>query len=369
MHVDTIVCDILQRKGRRMPHVTRQQRNNDDRIVAFSRRLGSPGGEEARIEAAGGALEPQDLWSLEDIRANAKDASIVVLGAVEPFDREALEHLPHCSAIVRRGVGYDNIDIAAATDLGILVANVPGASVEEVSDHALALLLALERRVPRLNEAVRAGVWGRDPKSINSVRSGARRLSELCLGVVGYGRIGRALVRKASPLYGRIIVADPALSTPPTDPRQLELAAVDELLRVADHISLHAPLTAGTRHLLNATTLGRLRPGAVVVNTARGGLIDEEALLARSSAGDGVSFGLDVTEQEPLPADDPLLTAANVVLTGHSAASSTTASAHLRSRTVDAVVDLLEGRAPESIVNPEVLASPHLRTGRIAESS
>jgi D-3-phosphoglycerate dehydrogenase / 2-oxoglutarate reductase len=329
-------------------------------VVVLSERLGGIGSEERRIEAAGAELRAAPLWNYDEIRANAADARIVLLGAVEPFDARALESLPRLDVVVRRGVGHDNVDDAAATRLGILVANVPDASVEEVSDHALALLLAVERRIVPLDRAVHDGVWQRDPRGIAAVRTGIRRLSELTLGVVGFGRIGRALAIKAAALYARTIVADPVLDAGAAEAAGVTLLPLDELLAEADHISIHAPLGPATHHLINADRLSQLRRSAVVVNTSRGGLVDESALIAAVRDG-GIRTALDVTEQEPIPAGDPLLTVDGVILTAHSAASSETAGAELGRRSVDAVVDILEGRLPASIVNPEVLTAEGCR--------
>jgi D-3-phosphoglycerate dehydrogenase len=333
-------------------------------VVLLSQRLGGITDEERRVEAAGAELRGVPLWNHDEIRANGTDATIVILGAVEPFDAEALAALPRCQAVVRRGVGHDNVDVDAATALGIVVANVPDASVEEVSDHALALLVALERRIVPVDAAVHAGVWQRDPSGIAKVRSGIRRLSELTLGIVGFGRIGRALARKAGPSYAGVLAADPMVTADTAAESGAMLVPLDELLATADHISLHAPLLPSTRHLINDSALATLRPGVVLVNTSRGGLVDEAAVV-RAMTGDGAAriggIALDVTEHEPLPPDDPLLTVPGLVLTAHSAASSTTASSELARRSVDAVVDLLHGNPPTSVVNPEVLDSPALR--------
>jgi len=334
-------------------------------IVVVSQRLGAIGTTERRIESAGAILRSEPLWTLEEIRSAAGDASIVLLGAVEPFDAAALESLPNCVAVVRRGVGVDNVDVEAATRLGIVVANVPDASVEEVSDHAIALLLAIERRIVQLDRSVHAGVWQRDPSGIAAVRSGIRRISELTLGIVGFGRIGRALARKALPLYARILVADPFISEGAARDSGGRLTSVAELLAQADHISLHAPLLPGTRHLLNAEVLRTLRRGAIIVNTSRGGLINEADLVAALDAHE-LRAGLDVTETEPVPHGNPLLDADRVVLTAHSAASSVTAHGELAERSVDLVVDLLEGRRPASIVNAAVLDRSNLRARWLA---
>jgi len=336
-------------------------------VVVLSARLGPVGDEERRIDGAGGVVRSEALWSLEDIRERGADAVVFILGAVEPFDAAAFEALPRCIAVVRRGVGYDNVDVEAATRAGIVVANVPDASVEEVSDHALALLLAIERRVVGLDHAVHDGVWQRDPAGIAAVRSSIRRISELTLGIIGFGRIGRALARKARPLYQRVVVADPVAPAEAARELGAELLPVEDVLTLADHLSLHAPLDPATRHMIDEAALNRLRPGAVLVNTSRGGLIDEGALVRALQEG-ALLAGLDVTEHEPFPAGDPLLDAPGLVLTAHSAMMSLTASAELAQRSVDAAIAILEGRRPASIVNPEVLSAANLRATALASA-
>jgi D-3-phosphoglycerate dehydrogenase len=332
-------------------------------VVVVSQRLGGIGAEERRIEAAGAELRSAPLWTHEEIAEHGGGVDIILAGAVEPFDATALSSLPELRLLVRRGVGVDNVDVEAATRLGILVANVPDASVEEVSDHALSLLLALERRIVPLDAAVHGGTWQRDPSGIARVRAPIRRLSELTLGIAGFGRIGRALARKARPIYGRLLIADPLVDDATAAAEGATLVTVDELLAGADHLSLHAPLLPSTHHLIDAAALERIRPGAILVNTSRGGLVDEAALIAALRDGRLAAAGLDVTEREPLPADDPLLGAERLVLTAHSAASSITAGAELARRSVDAIVDVLDGRLPASVVDPAVLA---VSTSRVA---
>lgn len=337
-------------------------RNVSERpVVILSERLGAIGPEERRVEAAGATLRSAPLWTHDEIRTNGAGAAIVIIGAVEPFDAAALASLPDLQVVVRRGVGYDNVDVEAATRLGIVVAHVPDASVEEVSDHALTLLLAIERRIVPLDRAVHAGAWQKDIKGIAAVRTGIRRLSELTLGIVGFGRIGRALARKARPLYARIVVADPFVTESGAREAGAVLVTIEELFASADHVSLHAPLVPSTRHLIDDAALARLRPGAIIVNTSRGGLVDEPAVVRAVGQGRLVAAGLDVTEHEPLPADDPLLGAVGIVLTAHSASSSETAGLELARRSMDAAVDVLAGRRPVSVVDPTVFESPALR--------
>jgi D-3-phosphoglycerate dehydrogenase / 2-oxoglutarate reductase len=343
----------------------------DRPVVVVSQRLGALGEQERRLEAAGADLRSAALFTPDEIRANGAGVDVIVLGAVEPFGAAALELLPDVRAIVRRGIGVDNVDVEAATKLGMVVANVPDASVEEVSDHALALLLALERRIVSLDAAVHAGGWQRDMAGIIATRSGIRRLGELTLGVVGFGRIGRALARKSAAVYGRTIAADPLVPAEVAAQAGVELVPLEQLLTEADHISLHPPLTPETRHLISDQVLAGLRPGAIIVNTSRGGVVDQDAVVRALASPDRRlgGIGLDVTDPEPLPADHSLLRAPDVIVTAHSAVASTTAARELARRSVDAAIALLEGRLPDSIVNPDVLEAPNLRATELRQTA
>lgn len=241
------------------------------RLVLLSERLGPVTAVEQRLASEAGAMiKSAALWTTEQIIANAREAVVVILGVVEPFDRETIDRLPVLQAIVRRGVGTDNVDLAAASERGIVVANVPDASVEEVSDHALALLLTLERRIPMLDGAVHSGAWARDPTAIAAVRRDIRRLSELSLGIVGFGRIGQALARKARALYRDVLAFDPYAKPGVADGLGATLVDFDVLLRSSDHISLHLPATNETKNMIGRDELSRIRDGAILVNTARG---------------------------------------------------------------------------------------------------
>jgi D-3-phosphoglycerate dehydrogenase len=332
-------------------------------VVVLSRRLGEVTETERRLETYGVEVRGAQLGELNSIRANAADAAVIILGAVEPFGADTLAALPALRAIVRRGVGYDNVDVTAATRLGVLVANVPDASVEEVSDHALASLLTLERRLAGIDAMVRDGVWDGDPSRLQRLRTQSRRFSELTLGIVGFGRIGAALARKARDIYGLVRVHD--VIPPAADVRAgVELVSFDELVRTSHHISLHLPLNANNRGLLGAAQIARMIPGSVLVNTARGGLVDEEAVVQALRSGQLAAAALDVTVTEPVDLSGPLLApdiADRLLLTAHSAAWSTTAATSLAVRSVAAVEALIRGSVPASIVNPEVLASSALR--------
>lgn len=324
-------------------------------LVAYSERLAPITSIERRLERELDAdVRLVRLWTPSDARANAADAQAVVVGAVEPIGAAMLGELTACRILVRRGVGVDNIDLDAATEIGLPVAFVPDASVEEVSDHALALLLALERRVAVLDRAVRDGIWTADATRLAESRQGMRRLRTLTLGILGLGRIGRALAGKAGPIYGRVIGHDPFLP-PEVAVEGVELASLETVLAEADAVSLHVPLTPATRHLLGRANLARMKPASVLVNTARGGLVDEDALALALEAGHIAAAGLDVTEHEPLPATSPLLALRGVLVTAHSAAASDSSTRDLRERAVEAVALGLQGLPPAAIANPDVL--------------
>lgn len=327
-------------------------------IVAYSRRL-SPvtRHEQILVDRLGAEVREVPLWTLAEIEEHAGDADAVIVGATETIDRPALHAMPRCRVVVRRGVGVNNVDLAAATDLGILVAYVPDASVQEVSDHALALVLALERRILTLDTLVRDGGLSGSRSDMIKARAGLRRLSELTLGVVGFGRIGREFVRKASPLFRRVLVFDPYAEAADS----VELVHFDTLLCEADIFSIHAPLTNDTRHLFDEPALMMMKPGGTIVNTSRGGLIDSSALAAALRAGRVRAAGLDVTEVEPLAPDSDLLQLPHVVVTGHSAAMSDSSAAEMRTSAVDAVVDALQGHTPRFVANPAVLESTRYR--------
>lgn len=329
--------------------------------IVYSERLTPLTDHEGRLEReADVSLRVAPLWTERSIESNASSADIVMIGAVEPMTARALGSLRACRLLVRRGVGLDNIDVDAATDLGIPVAYVPDASVEEVSDHALALLLALERRVVSLDRFVQARTWSHATAEIAAERGGMRRLQSLTLGVVGLGRIGQALARKAMSVFGEAIGHDPfVIEAIPGLP--LELVAFSELLARADLVSLHVPLTADTERMFDTKAFALMRPGSYIVNTARGGLIDEAALLGALRSGQIAGAGLDVTTDEPLEDSSPLLEMSSVVLTGHSAASGTAASSELRRLTVEAVLNAIRGLRPPALANPDVLESPLCR--------
>jgi D-3-phosphoglycerate dehydrogenase len=263
-----------------------------------------------------------------------RDAIAILAGPIIPLDRAHLERLESCRAVVRYGVGLDNVDIDAAQELGIAVGNVPEYGHEEISNHAIALLLALSRKLFAFDAAVREGTGIPAPQSV-------ARLSQRTLGLVGYGRIGRRVAEKARAFGLEVVAYDPYAVT-----ANVELLELDELLRRADILSLHVPLTPETRHMIGARELALLQPGSLVINIGRGGLVDEDALVAALHSGHVAGAALDVTETEPLPLDSPLLGAPNVILTPHVAWVSDVAVDDLKRLTAENALRLIGAREP-----------------------
>lgn len=330
----------------------------------MSERLGAIGEIERRIVAEGGArLDSASLWTETELVANGADADILIIGASEPLTAAVLEQLPRVRCVVRRGVGVDNVDVDAATRLGIGVSYIPDASVEEVSDHALTLLLCAERRACVAHTHTVAG----EPGAAGAAVSAARRFGDLTLGVIGFGRIGRALARKADGVFGRIVAYDPLLEAPAaTASGDVQLVNLETLLRESNLVSLHAASQPNSPPILDTTAFSQMPPGTVVVNTARGKLIDEPALLDALADGHLAAAALDVTAEEPLSATSPLRGHPKVLLTGHTAAKGMRSSASLREGVVAATLRILAGATPKHLSNPHVLATPKSRLPMVA---
>jgi D-3-phosphoglycerate dehydrogenase len=264
------------------------------------------------------------------------DGAAAVVVATHRLDAAALRGLaPSVRAIGRTGVGLDSIDLDSCAELGITVVNQPGYGATEVATQAVAMLLALQRKLPYSDAYVRGGWQG--PFALAPLAP----LDELTLGLVGCGRIGAETARLAAPLVREVIAYDPHADRLPPGVRRVE--ELDALLERSALVSVHSPLTEATRGLLGAAELGRLPSGAVVVNVARGGIVDEEALAALLVSGHLGGAGLDVFAAEPLPAGSPLLTAPNTLFSPHVAAYSERSMWRLASWTVEDLLGWLEG--------------------------
>ena len=270
-----------------------------------------------------------------------RDADAVLVRE-SPVTASAIAGAPKLRGIVRYGIGVDNIDGDAAAQRQIYVANVPDYGTEDVADHAIALLLAVARRVVTRDAFVRGGGW------YSGTAERMHRLAGRTLGLIGYGRIARAVERRMRGFgVSRVLVHDPHASPPPG----VEAVSVETVCREADYISLHAPLTSGTRHILNAGRLRLMKPTTIIVNTSRGGLLDEAALAAAIGQGRLFGAGLDVLNAEPPSPGNPLLHLPTVVISDHTAWYSVELIADLQRKAAEEVMLILSGKRPSNWVN------------------
>jgi D-3-phosphoglycerate dehydrogenase / 2-oxoglutarate reductase len=305
------------------------------RVVAVAHSFPDLDAERAVLGPLGAELENGAGLSREDAVELTRGADAILLGAGVSVDAAWIAELEGCRAIVRYGVGVDNVDIEAAEARGIAVGRVPDYCVEEVSNHAIALLLALHRRLIEFDGAVRSGGWKQHLPRVE-------RLSDCSLGVVGFGRIGREVARKGAALGLRSLAFDPLLPGEEIAAAGATPHSLGELLAGSDFVSLHLPLTPDTRHLIDAGALGAMKRGAVLINVSRGGLIDEDALAEALRAGHLGGAGLDTMENEPLRPDSRLLEAPGLILTPHVAWLSAGARRALQRGAAEEAARLLE---------------------------
>ncbi len=302
---------------------------------------------EGEIMLAGGGT-PAEIIAL----APQADA---VLTCWKDVPAEALDIAPNCKVVSRYGIGLDNIPIGRATELGMLVTNVPDFCLEEVSDHVMALLLATARQLlPLARNPERSG-WTREtPRPIPRVRGQT-------LGLIGFGNIARALVPKALGFGLRVIAYTPRLRQSDA-PEGVEVTNdLAALLSASDYVSIHCPLTEETAHIIDEAALAQMKSSALLINTSRGGVIDEEALIRALQDGRIGGAALDVTDPEPPSADNPLLALENVIVTPHAAFYSVAATAELARKAAANVVTVLQGGVPQTLVNAEVLDRDNCR--------
>jgi D-3-phosphoglycerate dehydrogenase len=293
------------------------------------------------LESAGFELaEAKPKCTTEDEVIQRCGEADVLLVQWAPITRRVLESLLRVKCVVRYGIGVDNIDVEAAKDLGRMVANVPRYCIEEVSNHAVAMIISLGRRIPHEHHQIMQGGWGVGPFLPIPA------FSDLTLGLVGFGAIARRVSDKATIFGFRIIASDPFASHSGFKEHGVERADLNAVLGTADIISLHCPLTPETRHLINRETIERMKPRVLLINTARGAVIKEPDLIEALRTGRIVGAGLDVFEVEPLPANSPLRTFPNVLLTSHAASVSARAGDLLQTQAAESVRDFLQGKRP-----------------------
>jgi D-3-phosphoglycerate dehydrogenase len=272
----------------------------------------------------------------DDIVAVAKDADAVLVTYAK-LTRDVLMQLTRCRAIGRFGLGVDNIDLPTAKEKGIAVNYVPDYCIREVSDHAMALLLALIRKIPLSNKLVQSGRW--EMPAVVPIR----RIEGTVLGLIGFGHIPRLVAPKAQAFGMRVISYDPFAKPDVFKAAGVEGVDLDTLLKTSDYVSVHAPLLPATRGMLNAAAFSKMKKGAYVVNTARGPLIDEPDLIAALDSGQVGGAGLDVVAAEPLAKDSPLLGRDNVIISPHTAFYSIEALNELQTKCATDVAHVLSG--------------------------
>lgn len=288
----------------------------------------------------------------QDIIGRTQDADALIVSS-SPITRRVMSALRQLKVVVRTGVGYDVIDVPAATELGIVVVNIPDLWVREVANHALALLLAWNRKIITLNQEVKSGVWlSRVPGPSTGSLHGET------VGIVGFGNIGRAFARRVSALETHVIAYDPYVEDAQFGALGVErVRSLGELAARADYVSVHTLLNAETRHLIDEVFLRQMKPTACLINTSRGPVVDEQALIRALQEGWIAGAALDVREPEPPASDSPLCQMDNVILTPHAAYYSTPAVAQVPRRCGEEVARALTGQRPLHVVNPEVYAA------------
>ena len=297
--------------------------------------------ERSIIEPAGGRVLVQRAADQEERVRLLQPARCVLVGGAH-ITREMLGQLPNLQLIIRYGVGLDTLDIPAATDHGVVVAHYPDFCQPEVANHATMLLLAVARKLVPHDRSIREGRYRSVPLGVSPAIFGET------MGIVALGHIGQQFARRAQALGMQVIAYDPYIDDAVFREHGVErVPTLEALLRRADHVSIHAPLTPETRHLFGREQFALMKPSAILVNTARGPIVDEAALVDALRRGEIAGAGLDVFEVEPLPTDSPLIGMENVTLTPHSAFYSERSNQQIKERIGKTVVAFMQGRWPE----------------------
>ncbi len=286
--------------------------------------------------------------SSEDTLAGLAEDVDAIMFCFAQVTEKVLRSASKCLIAARYGIGVDNVDIPVCTELGIVVTNVPDYCIDEVAEHTFGMVLALNRRLVPHDAAVKGGGW-----SSVALDQPMKRMTGATFGVIGFGRIGRAVGSRAQALGMNVLAYDPMLETG-TDVNGAKSVTLDELLSKSDFMSIHVPLTDETRGMIGTAELASMKQGAIIVNPARGGLIDEMALAAALASGHLAGAGLDVMEPAPPDPDHPLLKQENVIITPHTAFFSQASTLELETRTAQEVVRVVNGGQPENFINPEV---------------
>jgi D-3-phosphoglycerate dehydrogenase len=294
----------------------------------------------------------------EGMIAALRDADAVIIAA-SPVTRAVMSACEGLKVVVRTGVGYDVIDVPAATELGVIAVNIPDIWVREVANHALALLLAFNRKIINLDRQVHANAWG---GGVPGAFTGS--LHGETVGIVGLGNIGSAFAKRIAAFETKVIAHDPYVDDKHFAALGVERVTLEQLAERADYVSVHTLLNAGTRHLIGEKFFSRMKPTALLINTSRGPVVDEKALTKALEEKRLAGAALDVWEKEPVDKDNPLLKMDNVIATPHAAYFSSPAVAQVPRRCGEEVARVLTGQRPLNVINPEVYAPGAVRRAR-----
>jgi len=326
------------------------------KIVQTSAPPGAPLEQERKglAEFADGLVSYGNLTTPEQLIEHCHDADALLVPGAH-FTREVIDHLEHCRALVRYGVGYDTIDVPAASDHNLVVVNIPDFCLPEVANHALALMLDCAKKITRQDKWMRTGAWGDRGTGYRApFLSPMGPIHGETVGLVGFGQIAREFHRRLVPLDVRVIAYDPYVPAERAAALGVEMVSLEDVMRQSDYISIHTPLLPDTHHMINAAMIALMKPTAYLINTSRGPVVDEAALIAALQGDKIAGAGLDVFEVEPLPKDSPLMAMENVVLVPHTASYADETFAIMHRRVGEEAARALRGQMPNTPVNPQI---------------
>jgi phosphoglycerate dehydrogenase-like enzyme len=325
------------------------------KVLTTARAFWNSGEEaQARLEAAGCTVVRSSVagpLTVEALLEEGADADAII-ASMEPFNATTLPAMPNLKLIARCGVGIDAVDLNAATENGVILTNTPGAMSDAVADFTFALMLGLARHIAGGDALMRRGDWG---ELRGTTIWGAT------IGIVGFGSIGQAVALRAAGFHMRILACDPYQATRAENFPGIEFVNLDTLLAESDFVSLNAPNTAETSKLFNRERFAKMKPSGYFINTARGALVDEDALLEALNEGVIAGAAIDVYDKEPLARDHPLRSAKNTLLAPHNAFNTVQAAESMSALCADSVLALMNGLKPGFVCNPDVLTKGSLR--------
>ena len=329
------------------------------RVIITDRPLPHIEEEKRIIEEAGGCLKVHDCRTREELRSVVQDA-YVIMANLATIDREIITELGNVKGIVRYGVGYDNVDVEAATEKGIYVANVPGFCTLDVAEHTMGLILSLTRRIPQLDSFVRMGLYTNT--SGYKLHRPMPRLAGKRVGIIGFGNIGREVARRLLAFGMSVTVHDPYIAEDDLGDLagRVEILGLESLLKQSDIVTIHVPLTAETRGMIGREELKAMKTTAFLLNVARGGIVDEGELARAVQSGQIAGAAVDTLSSEPPPRDHPLLGLSKVLITPHLAWYSEESVMDLERMAAEQAAQIIRGEVPTNLVNPELLRTEDL---------